>query len=76
MESLPPSAAKDAPTLPEPETEPEPPLTGWRRFKRVLLGGPKNIRDNGPSNKLPTTTVTPTLPKQGFVHPQRQTIIR
>jgi hypothetical protein len=24
--------------------------------------GPKNIRDNGPSNKLPTTSVTPIRP--------------
>ena len=38
--------------------------------------GPKNIRDNGPSTKLPTNTVTPTLPKQGFVQQHRQTIIR
>src|SRR3954465_10511331 len=44
-QGAPPSAAKDAPTLAEPETEPEPPLTAWQRFKRVLLGGPKNIRD-------------------------------
>ena len=38
--------------------------------------GPKNIRDNGPSTKLPTNTVTPTLPKQGFMQPHRQTFIR
>jgi hypothetical protein len=28
------------------------------------IDGPKNIRDNGPSNKLPTTSVTPMRPNQ------------
>jgi Family of unknown function (DUF6600) len=40
------------------------------------IDGPKIIRDNGPSNKLTTTTVTPTLPKQGVTQQQKQTVIR
>jgi hypothetical protein len=43
---------------------------------RPQFDGPKNIiRDNGPSNKLPTTSVT-TLPKQSVTQPQRHTFIR
>jgi hypothetical protein len=43
---------------------------------RPQFDGPKNIiRDNGSSNKLPTTSVT-ALPKQTVVQPHRQTIIR
>jgi hypothetical protein len=39
---------------------------------RPQFDGPKTIiRDNGTSNKLPTTSVT-TLPKQTVVQPQRQ----
>jgi hypothetical protein len=40
------------------------------------IDGPKIIRDNGPSNKLPTTMVTPTLPRQGVTQQQKQTVIR
>src|SRR5204863_7258933 len=32
---------------------------------RPQFDGPKNIRIDGPSNRLPTTSMT-TLPKQGF----------
>jgi hypothetical protein len=40
------------------------------------IDGPKSIRDNGPSNKLATTMVTPTLPKEGVTQRQKQTVIR
>ena len=44
-------------------------------YRPQLNDGPKNIiRDNGPSFR-PTTSVQ-TLPKQGFVQPQRQSFIR
>jgi hypothetical protein len=42
---------------------------------RPQFDGPKNIRDNGPSNKLPMTSVT-TLPKQSVMQPQRHTFMR
>jgi hypothetical protein len=43
---------------------------------RPQFDGPKNIiRDNGPSNRMPTTSVM-TMPKQSVLQPQRQTIIR
>ena len=50
-------------------------------YRPQLNDGPKNIiHDNGPSNRLPTTSVT-TLPKQRFtqpsvIQPQRRTVIR
>jgi hypothetical protein len=34
------------------------------------------IRDNGPSNKLPTTTVTPNVQRQGITQQQKHTFIR
>ena len=40
------------------------------------IDGPKIIRDNGPSNKLPTTMVAPTLRRQGVTQQQKQTVIR
>ena len=43
---------------------------------RPQFDAPKNIRDNGPSTKLQTTTVAPTLSKPGFVQQHRQTIVR
>jgi hypothetical protein len=43
---------------------------------RPQIDRPNIIRDNGSSTKLHTTTVTPTLPKQGFVQQHRQTILR
>src|SRR6516162_6758432 len=30
---------------PEPDAEPPTPRSGWQKFKRVLLGGPKDIED-------------------------------
>src|SRR5262249_35501649 len=43
---------------------------------RPQIDGPKIIRDNGPSNKLPTTMVAPNLPRQGVTQQQKQTVIR
>jgi len=43
---------------------------------RPQFDGPKNvIRDNGSSNRLPSTSMT-NLPKQSIVQPHRPTIIR
>jgi amino acid transporter len=46
MDSRAPTAAP-TPLPPPPHPEPEPPLppTRWQRFKRALLGGPKDIQD-------------------------------
>src|SRR5438128_3054494 len=38
-------APGSVPPPPQPEQEPPPPPTRWQRFKRTLLGGPKDIQD-------------------------------
>src|SRR5256884_6366615 len=40
-----PTPAPSSPPPPEPEPEPPLPPTRWQRFKRALLGGPKDIQD-------------------------------
>ena len=45
---------------------------------RPQIDGPKNLRDNGPSIRQPTTTVNPALPRQGVIQqlPQKHTMLR
>src|SRR5438128_8112952 len=38
-------APGSVPPPPQPEQEPPPPPTRWQKFKRALLGGPKDIQD-------------------------------
>jgi hypothetical protein len=46
MDSRAPTPAPSTlPPLPPPEPEPPLPPTRWQRFKRALLGGPKDIQD-------------------------------
>jgi len=40
-----PTPAPSSPPPPQPEPEPPLPPTRWQRFKRALLGGPKDIQD-------------------------------
>src|SRR5438477_8891052 len=40
-----PTPAPSSPPPPQPEPEPPLPPTRWQRFKRTLLGGPKDIQD-------------------------------